>query len=190
MTKPESDAYWVRHEWGGEQISLEEAQALPRIPVIGVLDHLRSAHNVGSIFRTADGARLQELILCGYTPTPPHRHLEKTALRAVESVPWSHAENVEDVIDDLKARGFQVLALEFTDESVPLYNFELRFPVALVAGNEAQGLSAEVLRRCDAVVHLPMRGLKSSLNVSVAFGVAAYEVTRRFCHTAEEVGSS
>lgn len=178
-----SEAYWVRNEWGTEQISLEDARELPRFPVIGVLDHLRSAHNVGSIFRTADGARLQELILCGYTPTPPHRHLEKTALRAVESVPWSHAENIETVIDELKNRGVQVLALEYTSESTLLYDFDLQFPIALVAGNEAEGLDAGVLARCDAVVHLPMHGLKSSLNVSVAFGVAAYEVVRRFCHT-------
>ena len=182
-SETETEAYWVRNEWGNEQTSLEEAQQQQRFPVIGVLDRLRSAHNVGSIFRTSDGARLQELILCGFTPVPPHRHLEKTALRAVESVPWSHAENIEDVIDGLKNRGVQVLALEYTDESTPLYDFDLQFPVALVAGNEAEGLDAGVLARCDAIVHLPMHGLKSSLNVSVAFGVASYEVVRRFCHT-------
>jgi tRNA G18 (ribose-2'-O)-methylase SpoU len=181
MSKAED--YWVRHEPGSEQSTLEAVQALPRHPIIGVLDRIRSAHNVGSIFRTADGARLQQLILCGYTPTPPHRHLFKTALRAVESVPWQHAENVEDVIVELQARGVQVLGLEFTDASTSLYEFDLKFPVALVVGNEAEGLSPEVLARCDGAVHLPMHGLKTSLNVSVAFGVAAYEVLRRFCHT-------
>lgn len=179
--------YWVRNEWGAEQTTLEEARELPRFPVIGVLDHLRSAHNVGSIFRTSDGARLQELILCGFTPTPPHRHLEKTALRSVESVPWRHVQTVEEAIDDLKNRGVQVLALEYTEQSTLLYDFDLQFPIALVAGNEAEGLDAEVIALCDAVVHLPMSGLKSSLNVSVAFGIAAYEVTRRFCHTSNIV---
>jgi tRNA G18 (ribose-2'-O)-methylase SpoU len=179
--KPED--YWVRNEPGGEQSTLEEVLDLPRHPIIGVLDRIRSAHNVGSIFRTADGARLQELVLCGYTPTPPHKHLSKTALRAVESVPWRHFENVEMALDDLKARGVQVLGMEFTDMSTSLYEFDLKFPVALIVGNEAEGLSSEVLARCDAVVHLPMHGLKTSLNVSVAFGVAAYEVLRRFCHT-------
>jgi tRNA G18 (ribose-2'-O)-methylase SpoU len=179
--KPED--YWVRNEPGGEQSTLEEVQALPRHPITGVLDRIRSAHNAGSIFRTADGARLQELVLCGYTPTPPHKHLSKTALRAVESVPWRHAENVEEVIDELKARGVQVLAMEYTDESTLLYEFDLKFPVALVVGNEAEGLSPEVIARCDGTVHLPMHGLKTSLNVSVAFGVAAYETLRRFCHT-------
>jgi tRNA G18 (ribose-2'-O)-methylase SpoU len=181
MTKPQD--YWVRNEWGGEQLSLDEASELPRFPIIGVLDHIRSAHNVGSIFRTADGARLEELILCGYTPTPPHKHLAKTALRAVESVPWRHCETVEEAIELLKKRGVQVLGLEYTASSSLLYDFEPQFPIALVAGNEAEGLSSEVLSLCDGTVHLPMHGLKTSLNVSVAFGVAAYEVLRRFCHT-------
>jgi tRNA G18 (ribose-2'-O)-methylase SpoU len=182
--KPEE--YWVRNELGGEQVSLEELKLLPRHPVIGVLDRIRSAHNAGSIFRTADGARLEELILCGYTPTPPHKHLSKTALRAVESVPWRHIENVEQAIYDLKNRDFQILALEFCERSTLLYEFEIEFPVALVVGNEAEGLSSEVLALCDAVVHLPMHGLKTSLNVSVAFGVASYETVRRFCHTSIE----
>jgi tRNA G18 (ribose-2'-O)-methylase SpoU len=180
------DAFWVRNEFGGERISLEAAHELPRVPVVGVLDRIRSAHNVGSMFRTADGACLQELILCGYTPTPPHRHLQKTALRAVESVPWRHVEKVEKAIEELKSRGFQILGLEFTEQSVPLYDFDLQFPLALIAGNEADGLAPGVLQMCDAIVHLPMRGLKSSLNVSVAFGIAAYETARRFCHTLPE----
>lgn len=184
MTKPED--YWVRNEWGGERITLDHAQNAPRLPVVGILDRLRSAHNVGSIFRTADGANIESLVLCGYTPTPPHKHLEKTALRAVESVPWRHRETVAEAIAELKTSGYQMLALEFTDSSQPLYEFDLQFPLALVAGNEAEGLDAQTLALCDAVVHLPMRGLKSSLNVSVAFGVAVYEVTRRFCHTLNE----
>lgn len=180
------DNYWVRHEWGGERATLEETLALPRFPIIGVLDRLRSAHNVGSIFRTSDGARLQELILCGYTPTPPHKHLEKTALRAVESVPWQHNEAVKNAILHLKQQGVQVVALEYTDTSTSFYEFDLQFPLALVVGNEADGLAPEVLSLCDAVLHLPMYGLKSSLNVSVAFGVAAYEATRQFCHTQKQ----
>ena len=188
MTKPQD--YWVRHEPGSDQISLEESRTLTRHPIVGILDRIRSAHNVGSMFRTADGARLMELILCGYTPPPPHKHLSKTALGAVEAVPWRHFETVEAAIEDLKNRGFQTLGLEFTDASTSLYDVEIKFPVALVVGNEAEGLSLEVLTRCDAVVHLPMHGLKSSLNVSVAFGVAAYETLRRFCHTLADDDSS
>lgn len=176
--KPED--YWVRNEPGGERISLDAARGQLRHPVIGVLDRVRSAHNVGSIFRTSDGANLQELVLIGYTPTPPHKHLSKTALRAVESVPWRHSETVEDAIAELKAQGVLVLAMEFCETSTLLYDCPLRFPLALVVGNEAEGLAPEVLSLCDGTVHLPMQGLKSSLNVSVAFGVAAYEVVRRF----------
>jgi 23S rRNA (guanosine2251-2'-O)-methyltransferase len=178
MTKPKD--YWVRHEHGGDRMALDEAQNLPRLPVCAILDNIRSAHNVGAAFRSSDGAGLGELLLCGYTPTPPHRHLSKTALGAVDVVPWQQCESTESAIEIVRARGCRVLALEFTDDSVPLWEYPLEFPLALVFGNEADGLSAEILQRCDAVVHLPMRGLKSSLNVSVAFGIVVYEVLRRY----------
>lgn len=175
--KPEE--YWVRHEPGSDRLPLEDAQAAPRFPITGVLDRIRSAHNVGSIFRTADGINAQELLLCGYTPTPPHRHLSKTALGAVDSVPWRHFETIAEAIADLKARGVQVLAVEFTQSSRSLYEFDWTFPVALVMGNEAEGLDAATIALCDATVHLPMHGHKGSLNVSVAFGAVAYEALRR-----------
>lgn len=177
MTKPKD--YWVRHEHGGDQMALEAAQKLPRLPVYAILDNIRSAHNVGSAFRSADGAGIGELLLCGYSPTPPHRHLSKTALGAVDVVPWRHCETTLEAIEIVRERGCRVLALEFTESSVPLWETPLDFPLALVFGNEADGLSAEVLELCDAVVHLPMCGLKTSLNVSVAFGIVAYEVLRR-----------
>jgi tRNA G18 (ribose-2'-O)-methylase SpoU len=135
---------------------------------------------VGSIFRTCDGAGVGGLSLCGYTPTPPHRHLAKTALGAVDVVPWQKFETVEDAIADLRAKNIRILALEKTQSSVSLYDYPLEFPVALVCGNEAEGLSPAVCALCDATVHLPMWGHKNSLNVSVAFGVAAYEVQRRY----------
>ncbi len=172
--------YFVRHENGTDRISLEEALLLPRTPIFGILDNLRSAHNVGSIFRTCDGVGAAHLAICGVSPVPPHRHLAKTALGSVDIVPWTHFETIEEAIADARIRGAQVLALEYTPESVPLSEIELRFPVALVAGNEKDGLSAETLNLCDATVHLPMLGHKNSLNVSVAFGVALYEILRRF----------
>lgn len=171
--------YFVRHEPGTDRVALEDARELPRAPIIGILDHLRSAHNVGSAFRSADGAGLQELFLVGYTPTPPHRHLAKTALGAVESVPWRHFETTAQAIAAARESGAQVLALEKTDDSVSLWEADLTFPLALVAGNEAEGLSEETRALCDGTVHLPMLGHKNSLNVSVAFGVALYEVLRR-----------
>lgn len=178
MTRPGD--YFVRHEAGSDRLSLEEARATLRFPFYGILDCLRSAHNVGSIFRTCDGAGVGGLSLCGYTPTPPHRHLAKTALGAVDVVPWQKFESVEDAIADLRTRKIHVLALEKTESSVSLYDYPLEFPLALVCGNEAAGLSSEVCALCDAIVHLPMWGHKNSLNVSVAFGVAVYEVLRRF----------
>jgi 23S rRNA (guanosine2251-2'-O)-methyltransferase len=177
-TRPQD--YFVRHEHGDDRIPLEEAQRAPRFPIYGVLDHLRSAHNVGSAFRTGDGANIAELLLCGYTPTPPHRHLAKTALGAVDSQPWRHFETTPEAIAAVRETGALVLALELTDESVPLWDVELRFPLALVAGNEVDGLSPETIALCDKTVHLPMFGHKNSLNVSIAFGVALYEVLRRY----------
>ncbi|MDF2439742.1 MAG: rRNA (guanosine2251-2-O)-methyltransferase [Abditibacteriota bacterium] len=171
---------WVRHEPGSERISLEAARAQARLPVCAILDHIRSAHNVGSMFRTGDGANIGELLLCGYTPTPPHRHLSKTALGAVDVVPWRHCETTEEAIEVARAGGAQILGVELTENSVPLFDFELKFPLALVMGNEVEGLSPAVLERCDGAVHLPMRGLKNSLNVSVAFGIVLYEVARRY----------
>jgi tRNA G18 (ribose-2'-O)-methylase SpoU len=172
--------YFVRHEHGTDRTTLEAAQAATRFPFYGILDNIRSAHNAGSIFRTADGANSAGLLLCGYTPTPPHRHLAKTALGAVEVVPWQQCDTVETAIAEVRAQGAQVLALEYDEESVPLYGFDLQFPVALVVGNEVDGLSEATRALCDATVHLPMHGLKNSLNVSVAFGAALYEVLRRY----------
>jgi tRNA G18 (ribose-2'-O)-methylase SpoU len=173
--------YWVRNECGSDRISMAEACVQPRLPVFGVLDNIRSAHNVGSMFRTADGANIGELLICGYSPTPPHKHLSKTALGAVEVVPWRHCETVAAAIEDLRAQNVQVLAVEFTDDSTSLHDYPLQFPIALVMGNEAEGLSDETRSHCVATVHLPMHGLKNSLNVSVAFGIAVYEVMRRYC---------
>jgi tRNA G18 (ribose-2'-O)-methylase SpoU len=141
---------------------------------------LRSAHNVGSIFRTADGVNAAGLHLCGYSPVPPHRHLDKTALGAFDSVPWQHHASVDEPIALLRAQGVQILAMEKTETSVSLWEFPLQFPLAIVMGNEADGLSDETIALCDATVHLPMRGLKNSLNVAVAFGAAIYEILRRY----------
>ena len=181
--------YFVRHEHGDDRVPLEEARRAPRVPVIAILDELRSAHNVGSAFRTADGVNIAELWLVGITPQPPHRHLAKTALGSVDSVPWRHFETVGEAIQTAREMGHQVLALEKTEGSVSLWEAELTFPLCLVAGNEAEGLSAQTMALCDGVVHLPMLGHKNSLNVSVAFGAAIYEVLRRYLGWETEVGS-
>jgi tRNA G18 (ribose-2'-O)-methylase SpoU len=176
-TRPKD--YFVRHEPGGDRITIEAARAQPKVPIIVILDHIRSAHNVGSIFRTSDGANIAELWLCGFTPTPPHRHLAKTALGAVDTVPWRHFETVPDAIAEARDMGAQIAALEYSEDSQLLYEFTAPLPLALVVGNETHGLSFEVRQLCDATVHLPMHGHKSSLNVSVAYGIAIYDLVRR-----------
>ena len=147
---------------------------LLRPQCVGVLDNLRSAWNVGSIFRTAEAAGLTHLYLCGITPAGSHPRVAKTALGAEEVLPWSHHPDVVKVLRRLKEEGFFLLALE-TEGSQPWHpEFPLpERPLALVVGNELCGLDPEGLTLCDLVLRLPMRGYKRSLNVAVAFGVLA-----------------
>ena len=162
-----------------EQLREREAYAdRPRHPIVGVLDNIRSVYNVGAIFRTADAARLQELLLCGMTARPPRPDIRKTALGAEETVPWRYFGSASEAVAELKTRGYQIAVLEQTDESVDLWEARFRFPVALVVGHEWHGVSEELLPLADLAVSIPMFGAKTSLNVSVAFGIAAYTVLR------------
>ena len=154
--------------------------------IVVVCHNIRSAFNVGSIFRTADGAGVSEIILGGYCAHPPHPKLAKTALGAQQYVPYEQVWQTWRAIDKLKEDGYNVMALEKTKAVYPelpkakraknIFNFKPKFPLALVLGNEIKGLSREILKRCDDVVFIPMRGKKESLNVSVAFGVAIYQL--------------
>jgi tRNA G18 (ribose-2'-O)-methylase SpoU len=148
------------------------------MPVSVVLENIRSLWNVGSIFRTSDAAGVEEIWLAGYTGRPPRDEIAKTALGAEKIVPWREAATALDAVDELRRGGRLVVALEKADASVPLAEAELRFPCALLLGNEVAGLTDGVLRAADLVCHLPMHGLKSSLNVAVAAGVALYEIRR------------
>ncbi len=144
--------------------------------LIAVLDNIRSLHNVGSIFRTADGAGFDVLILCGITGQPPRNEIRKAALGAEEFVPWKYEKNILDAISGLRDDGYLIVALEKTESSVLLQRIQLRRPLALILGNEYYGLSQNVLAAVDVVAHIPMHGQKISLNVGVAFGVAAYSI--------------
>jgi len=143
-----------------------------------ILEDLRSLWNVGSIFRTSDGAGFTRLYLCGITGCPPRKEIAKTSLGAEEHVSWSSHTSALEVIPKLKERGVLVLGLERTAQSRSLDEAlvagNIRTPLCLVVGNEVAGISAETLAACDLVCHLPMRGAKESLNVAVAFGIAAY----------------
>ena len=152
-------------------------QRKKKIPINVVLDDIRSLYNVGAIFRTADAVGCEKLWLCGITGFPPNPQLAKTALGAQEHVPWEYARDVTGVVDTLKTRGYQVVLLEQTSRSVPYQQFQPdKRPVCLVVGNEVEGLKDALLDRADAAVEIPMRGIKSSLNVGVAFGVVAYHL--------------
>jgi len=153
-----------------------------------IADRIRSLHNVGSFFRTADAFGVSKLYLCGYTGTPPRKEISKVALGAEETVPWEKRTQTWKLVEELQKRGVCVVALEIDTTArgvrpkgrqVPSFRLDslkLKFPVAIVVGNEVNGVSAGVLSRADAIVHIPMLGAKESLNVSVAAGIALYAV--------------
>ncbi len=156
---------------------------LPKIdrnPVHVVLDNLRSAYNVGSIFRTADAGAVEHIHLCGMSAHPPHKKLEKTALGAFEYVPWTYHERTTGALDELGEKGVLRVAVEVTENSAPVTDFEWPSPVAIVFGNEVTGINDRVLRACDATVRIPMHGYKNSMNVATVFGIVLYEVLRRW----------
>jgi tRNA G18 (ribose-2'-O)-methylase SpoU len=143
-----------------------------------ICQNIRSTHNVGSIFRTADAAAVTKLFLAGYTPCPPRDEISKVALGAELNVPWQHCTQAWRQIETLQSAGIRIVALENNVQSLSIYRFKPQFPMALLLGNEVDGLSPALLARTDAIVHLPMYGKKESLNVSVAFGIAAYELNK------------
>lgn len=143
-----------------------------------VLDNIRSALNVGSIFRTADGAGVSKTYLCGYTPTPENPRVAKTALRAEKTVLWEKHSQTWRLLDTLKKRGVKVVALEQSERSIDYRKFKPKFPVVLVVGNEVKGLSKKILKYSDVIISIPMFGKKESLNVAVAAGIATYEILK------------
>jgi len=162
------------------RISVEEMPPIERYPIHVVLDNLRSAFNVGSIFRTADAGAVEHIHLCGMTAHPPHRKLEKTALGAFDYVPWTYYERNRDCLDALAAQGIPVISIEVTDHAVPMTNIVWPRPLAVVFGNEVHGVNERVLRRSQAVVKIPMKGYKNSINVATAFGIVLYDILRQW----------
>jgi 23S rRNA (guanosine2251-2'-O)-methyltransferase len=162
------------------RISVDEFKGADKLPVCIVLDNVRSLHNVGSAFRTADAFRVEKIYLTGITGTPPHREIHKTALGATESVAWEYVEKTEDALAQLRARDYKIVAIEQTNESKPLHQFT---PVAgekicLVFGNEVDGVSDEAIALADAALEIPQHGTKHSLNVSVCLGIVTWEMYR------------
>lgn len=152
--------------------------SLPRHPLWLILDHVRSAYNVGALFRTADAAAVERITLLGYTPHPPHPQLEKTALGATAYVPWEHRESPGELLREVTEAGYELVALETGPDARDLWSFRWPERTALVVGNEVEGVSAGVLAACRNKVALPMFGYKASLNVTTALGVAMFEFLR------------
>ena len=160
--------------------TVDEFKDSRKIPVTIVLDNVRSMHNVGSIFRTADAFLVEQICLCGYTPQPPHRDIHKTALGATETVNWAYYSSAIDCIGQLKNKGYSILAVEQADGSEMLDKISgesLAGKIAVVFGNEVEGVQDEVLAKCDSAVEIPQYGTKHSLNVGVAAGIVLYTLS-------------
>lgn len=161
--------------------TLDSLHKVKKLPVYVVLNSIRSSYNVGSIFRTSDGAMIEKLYLCGYTPHPPKKEVLKTALGSTESVTWEYVKDPKEVILKLKDKGIKFCALELTDSSIPYYsNHNYEFPLGLIIGNEITGVSQELIDLCDFSIEIPQYGIKQSLNVAVAYGIAVFELRKKF----------
>jgi len=152
----------------------------PRLPLCVVLNDIRSLHNVGSIFRTADGAGVEKIWLCGITGYPPHPQIAKTAIGAEQRVAWDYRKDAVALIKKLKSQGYQIVLLEQIQQSLQYHKFKPTAPTCLVIGNEISGISDELVSLCDVAVEIEMSGIKNSLNVSVAFGIIAYHFRNCF----------
>lgn len=158
------------------RISVDEFKVMSKIPLVVVLDNVRSMHNIGSVFRTADAFCLESIVLCGITATPPHNEIHKSALGAEYSVDWSYSPDANSVVERLKADGYVAIALEQTECSVALNHFEVDSSkkYVLVLGNEVFGVEQDTIDACQYSIEIPQFGTKHSLNVSVASGIAIY----------------
>jgi len=148
----------------------------PRLPFHIVLNNIRSLHNVGSIFRTCDGVGVQKLWLCGITGFPPNNQIAKTALGAEDQIDWEYREDIRPILEDLKENQFEIVALEQTDRSVLHSDYQPTSAVCLIIGNEVDGVDQDIADISDKSIEIEMAGIKNSLNVSVAFGIAAYHI--------------
>lgn len=153
-----------------------EFAKLERSPIYLVLDNIRSLHNVGAMFRTADSVLVKKIYLCGITGAPPRPEIDKTALSTVQFVPWEYVRSTTEVLYKLKNEGVQIVALEQCHESVDYREANYKFPVALVVGHEIDGVSEEALSLCDLAISLPMLGMANSLNVATACGIALHNL--------------
>ncbi|HAY34223.1 MAG TPA: TrmH family RNA methyltransferase [Ignavibacteria bacterium] len=157
----------------------DEINNYSRNPIFVLCDNIRSIFNVGAIFRTSDAAFIEKLFLTGYTPYPPRNEIEKVALGATGTVPWEYYKDPMEIIMKLKKNNIKIAVLEITDQKNLIWNVKAdQFPVCLVLGNEINGVSKEIIDLADLSFEIPMLGMKQSLNVSVAYGIAVYAMVR------------
>lgn len=157
--------------------SIEDYKLSNKKPIVVVLDNIRSMHNVGSVFRTSDAFLIEAICLCGFTPQPPHRDINKTALGATETVDWIYFEQTTEAIQQLKNRGYTIYAIEQVENSISLEKISASDkPIAVVFGNEVEGVDDEVLKLVDGFIEIPQLGMKHSLNISVATGIVLWQM--------------
>lgn len=163
------------------RMTVEEFRESEKLPLVVVLDNVRSLNNIGSIFRTGDAFRVERICLCGITATPPHREIHKTALGAEDSVDWSYHEETVECVKELKERGYRIYAVELAHDSLKLDKDTVVTdrPIALVFGNEIDGVQEEVMALCDGFLEIPQYGSKHSLNVSCAAAIAIWETSKQ-----------
>ena len=168
---------------GMEELSrktVDEFRRAEKIPVVVILENIRSAYNVGSVFRTADAFLIESIFICGYTAKPPHKEITKTALDAQNSVDWKYFENAKLAIADLKKKEYKIYAIEQVANSLSLEKFSQlnQNRIAFIFGNEVFGVEGETIELCDGCIEIPQFGMKHSLNISVAAGIVLWEVVR------------
>jgi 23S rRNA (guanosine2251-2'-O)-methyltransferase len=159
------------------RVDIKEFKEQDKLPVVVVLDNVRSMHNVGSVFRTADGFSIEKVILCGITAQPPHREIEKTALGATQSVDWIHFEDTLAAVDTLRQKGYEIIAIEQAENSTMLNVFkpDLTKKYALIFGNEVNGVSDEVMQKIDNCIEIPQFGTKHSFNIVISAGIVLWD---------------
>lgn len=163
------------------RLNLEEFKNKKKVPIVIILDNVRSAHNVGSVFRTSDAFLIEKIMLCGICPVPPKNEIRKTALGATESVDWHYFNDSTDCIKGLKEKGYTIISIEQADNAIDLnnYSIEKSRKIALVFGNEVNGVSDKIINLSDSVIEIPQHGTKHSFNVSVSVGIVLWDLSRK-----------
>lgn len=163
------------------RINIEVFKKTKKNPIVVILDNVRSMHNVGSVFRTSDAFLVEKIFLVGITPQPPHREIQKAALGATESVDWEQRTNLKSLLTELKTLNYKIIGVEQTNNSQMISDFrvELNEKIALIFGNEVEGISDEILNDIDCFIELPQYGTKHSLNVSVCAGIVIWEMMNK-----------